>query len=66
LKAKKMQLAVEEEIFLLNLKKWNFWGKNDLVFVARDFLADTNTDILVPDSNVIIVSHNVSFKKKSF
>jgi hypothetical protein len=50
----------------LNLKKWNFWWNNDLVFVARDFLADTNTDILVPDSNVIIVSHNVSFKKKSF
>jgi len=24
LKAKKMQLAVQEEIFLLNLKKWNF------------------------------------------
>jgi len=49
LKAKKMQLAVQEEIFLLNLKKWNFWWNNDLVFVAGDFSADT-------DSNVIIVS----------
>ena len=34
--------------------------------VFRVFIADTNTDILASDSNVIIVSHNVSFKKKSF